>query len=85
MEVWWNCAAGEGGFFCFREAEDITPEQFAPLTVRQPPHHPVRHRHATDAVDLGEFQHTLGEEAKRKTASLLHFIRKEGMKGILIG
>ena len=31
--VWWKCAAVEGGVFRFLLAEDIPPEQFAPLAV----------------------------------------------------
>jgi len=32
--VWWKCAAVEGGVFRFLLAEDIPPEQFAPLAVK---------------------------------------------------
>jgi hypothetical protein len=42
-EISWDAAAGRG-LFRFLRAEDLPPEKFAPLAVRQTFHHPVRHR-----------------------------------------
>jgi hypothetical protein len=40
--------------FSILDSKKVTPEQFSPLAIRQPLHHPVHHRQAADAIDLRE-------------------------------
>ena len=49
VEFRWKYGVGNRGLFHFLNLEDVPPEQFAPLTVRQMLHHPVHHRQATDS------------------------------------
>ena len=55
MEAWWGAPPVREGLFRSLRSEDVSPEQFMPLPIRQPLHHPVHHRQATDPVDLCKF------------------------------